>query len=175
MCARQSLKQLSGKRGAALFSPVPGNPDASPRGERSGYRVLRGVRRRTLRSVDRKSAGRNAAVSVKEVEPRQSIPFEVAERVWSSEGSTSIRFDRIWHLRGPRPWHVLKAVSGTWEISSRSSNKNQGKLVAPRQGLTSKSRAMPDREVRCARSSENREAQGNAPNGTTYGNAKEMG
>lgn len=60
----------------------------------SRYRVLRGVSRGTMRSVDRECAGRNAK-SVKDVEPRQSGHSVVAERVWTdrgnsaSEGSTS--------------------------------------------------------------------------------------
>jgi hypothetical protein len=100
MCAKHSLKQPAGegsldfrvRENPMTSSPAPGNT------VRSGYRVLRGSRRRAPRSVDRDDAGRNAKPTgssvkgsspVKRDLPRWPSNYEAAKAILPDEGSTS--------------------------------------------------------------------------------------
>lgn len=154
------LSPTSGCRAAVRRprSPARGNratggaaPRCDPRAP-SRYRVLRLPSRGGGRSVDRDCAGRNAA-SVKEVEPRQSRSFVVAEQVSTttrgspgSEGSTS----RKAGTTGVQD-HSMYRRSMTEHLSSASSRADAQRPwpVTSGQGLRPKSRATLDAEVRC--------------------------
>ena len=121
----------------------------------SRYRVLRVSPRGEGRSVDRECAGRNAT-SVKEVEPRQSRSFVVAERVCRrrgnppSEGSTNREVgttgvqDHSMHT-GQGAEHLRSAP--TWAEAKRPWPTTEG------QGLRPKSEETPGAEVRYLHSS----------------------
>jgi hypothetical protein len=122
----------------------------------SRYRVLRGASRGALRSVDRECAGRNA-ISVKDVEPRQTNCSVVAEHVWPrpgnrlSEGSTSREAGTTGvqdHGMYIRQVAVRLRSAAIWAVSSRPRPITEG------QGLRPKSPGMSSAEVRCPRSSD---------------------
>ena len=88
MCARRSWHQPAGE------SPVRGNRDSKAANGRSlctpsRYRVLRGLSRGKLRSVDREYVGRNAS-SVKVSSPvKQTVPWWPSKYVVAKATSAS--------------------------------------------------------------------------------------
>lgn len=122
----------------------------------SRYRVLRGTSRGVMRSVDRNHAGRNA-VSVKEVEPRQTSSFVVAEHLWSrpgnrlSEGNTRLKTgttgvrDHSMHVRQMAV--RLRSAASLAEIP-------RPKPATGEEGLRLNFPDMTQAEVRCSHSSD---------------------
>lgn len=111
----------------------------------AAYRVLRGVRQRASRSVDREIVGRNASEAI---ELRHKLWFVSAEAVYKVEGNTS--FGRKKAHRSPSARHVIKADRGTQEIHRQAMSDHQ----VGSQELIFKGTMWPTTEVRWFRSSE---------------------
>ena len=114
------------------------------------YRVLRSASRGAVRSVDRDCAGRNAK-SVKEVEPRQSLRYVVAELLWKREGST-------WQkpgTTGVQDLGMYRRLTSKRERAARGWVETQSpRPLDVRQGVNAESAAILLAAVRCLRSSD---------------------
>ncbi len=154
LLASRCANRLKG-RGA---SPVRGNPRLS-REDGSRYRVLRGLSRGRLRSVDRECAGRNA-VSVKGSSPDKQLvlwwPSQYAEakaastlrRAPSGESSPS-RVGTTGVL--DHGMYTRFATERERSASGRATQRPRSRVSG--QGVKSESKTIPGAEVRCFHSS----------------------
>ena len=133
--------------GQSLYLFVGEEPTAVTWATRASYRVLRGVRQQSSRSVDRECTGRNASEAI---EPRQIFgtrmpsDYEVAKATPSKE----LTLEKI--RRGPSAWHVHKVNIETQEIPGVSTRY----VAVSNQSLkTETTKHTHPREVRCFRSS----------------------
>ena len=145
--------------------------------EWSLYRVLRVVPRGTGRSVDRECAGRNAE-SVKGSSPeRQFFPwwpskYQVAKAVSKVPRAQTYRAAahvKPWSQRRPFDTTGVQALGMYTRPATERERSATGRAIAARsrlrasgQGLKAKSKATPEAEVRCARSSEARAIESRA-------------
>lgn len=158
MCAKH-FKSISTSR--CELEPQSGNDFSSARGNtvRSRYRVLRAAMGRPIpRSVDRNCAGLNAKSkdsSVKGSSPDKHLISVVAEQVCSSEGST--RWPRATGTTGVQDLgmyrRLILELGRSLEGRSRSNRNERFWTRFSGQKLKLKSKIIPTREVRWARSS----------------------
>ncbi len=147
MCVRNKLTSTSGCGGTELKpSPACGNTVWSQ------YRVLRGLSRGRLRSVDRECAGRNALSGVKVSSPDKLLISGMAEQVCSSEGN----IDSDWAIGVPgvQVHGMYTRLMLEPERSLLTAEANAMPLQAGWQMQRHKSVFAARREVRCRRSSE---------------------
>jgi hypothetical protein len=152
MCARQSWHQPAGVSPVrerrvnveAAFSCDQRTP--------SRYRVLRGLSRGRLRSVDRECAGRNAS-SVKVSSPvKHSVPWWPSKYEAAKATSTSHKDVGTTGVQVHGMYTRLMSEPGRSPMAG-AHNSSQCPL-AHRQGMKAKSRATAVGEVRSRRSSE---------------------
>ena len=111
------------------------------------YRVLRGVRQRASRSVDRECAGRNVSEAI---EPRQIYGVRMPSKYVAAKATLSKEHAPERIRRGPSARHVDKVFVETQEIHAVSTRN----VEVLNQGLKAKTtRHSHCREVRCFRSS----------------------
>lgn len=143
MCAQINLCIPAGE------SPVDGNTLYE-----SLYRVLRGPRRRVLRSVDRDDAGRNAkpekGSSVKGSSPdKRNLPW------WPSK-YVAAKAAPKWNFVSPRGTTGVQD-HGMYRRNAQELGRSPGgrskTLESTGQGIRAKSRVTPRGEVRVSRSS----------------------
>ena len=159
MCAKQSLKQPAGESiqihtplapEFECLSPVPGNTI------RSGYLNWRVVPRGAARSPVRNDVGRNAkprGSSVKVSSPDKHLISVVAEQVYRSEGNI---VDRSANVNGTTGVQVHGMYRRLFEELGRSlvgRPEKKRKVRFDGQGIATKSKIIPAREVRWSHSS----------------------
>ena len=135
----------AGKSSYLLARGSERNSRAAVSSSSAAYRVLRGVRQRASRSVDREMVGRNASEAI---ELRQKFRFVSAETLYIVEGNTFLAREEA--HRGPSARHVIKADRETQEIHPMAMSDHQ--VVS--QELSFEEAMLSGLEVRWFRSSE---------------------
>ena len=149
----------------------PGRSLVSGNTERSLYRVLRLTSRGVGRSVNRECAGRNAT-SVKGIEPRQTVNLRGGRAIMKkrrqyrpSPGSLwGVQRKRLRIARGPAdestpPGSKTTACIQRPAMERERSARGRANAVGSRlqvggQGVMTKSKTIPQAEVRCSHRSE---------------------
>lgn len=137
MCVGKSLHSLTGVEPVSVAWET-----------RALYRVLRGVRQRASRSVDREYAGRNASEAI---EPRQIFGTRMPSNYRAAKATPSRGpvLERI--RRGPSAWHACKVSVETQEIPAVSTRFVAVLNQSPKAKII---KQIHGKEVRCFHSSE---------------------
>ena len=151
MCAKQSLRQpvrkttLAVSTAGVMSSLIPGNTI------RSGYRVLRGSRRRALRSVDRNDIGRNAKPNGSSV--KGSSPVKLYLPGWPSKyvaAKATPPFKR--GTLGVQALGMYQRLSQ--ELGNAPGRRTRIPSKTRRQGVAAKSKVIRPRALRSVHSSQ---------------------